>query len=178
MAATLSHPSNLFSGRRSYSARRNALSKEKAQQYGEALYTIQEESGGALQTEVVVERAEPEDSPLHDYFEWTDKIAGHQYRLWQARQLINIIQVEYEETGHTEPAYINVIIPPVEEGDNSHHIYVPAYTALSSTELRAQVLGRAFHDVRYWQQKYEHYSELAGVFSAIDRAEAQWRAKN
>ena len=49
---------------------------------------------GQLAPEVVVDAAKDTDSPLHNYFEWSDDVAGHAYRLDQARQLIRSVKVE------------------------------------------------------------------------------------
>lgn len=50
-------------------------------------------SGGRDTPEDIVEAATPVTSPLHGYFEWDNDIAGHQYRLDQARRLIARVKV-------------------------------------------------------------------------------------
>ena len=42
----------------------------------------------------VVEEAKASSHPLHDYFEWRDKIAGEQFRIDQARALIRSVRIE------------------------------------------------------------------------------------
>lgn len=49
-----------------------------------------------VQASVVVEEAKPKSSPIHDEFEWNDKVAGHQYRLGQARRMIRITPIRME----------------------------------------------------------------------------------
>lgn len=49
---------------------------------------------GFLTPTLVVKEAEPEDNPLHKYFEWNNDIAGHKHRLWQARMLIRTVVIE------------------------------------------------------------------------------------
>lgn len=55
------------------------------------LERIRKESG--LTPAAIVLEAEPEDSPLHPAFQWDDTVAGHEYRLMQARQLTRSVAV-------------------------------------------------------------------------------------
>lgn len=73
----------------------NMESKIKAgvQQVVRELY----EKHGKVETTALIEAAKPKDSPAHAGFEWDNKIAGHQYRLWQARKWIRVITVIREE---------------------------------------------------------------------------------
>jgi|SRR3954469_11086529 hypothetical protein len=48
---------------------------------------------GKLTPQNVVEEASPEGHPLHSHFEWDDSIAGHEFRIIQARQLIRRVTV-------------------------------------------------------------------------------------
>lgn len=57
---------------------------------------------GFLTAEVVVEAATPPTHPLHIEFIWDDKIAGHAYRLDQARALIRRCKVIYRPVDSEE----------------------------------------------------------------------------
>jgi hypothetical protein len=48
---------------------------------------------GRVTPSMVVEAAKPKTAPLHCYFEWNDKKAGHKFRLHQARRLIRVARV-------------------------------------------------------------------------------------
>jgi hypothetical protein len=50
---------------------------------------------GQLTAAAIVEAATPEDHPLHSRFEWDDAVAGHRYRLGQAKQLIRVVRETY-----------------------------------------------------------------------------------
>lgn len=78
-----------------------------AQVVGEEIEAIRQQDGIVL-TEKVVAVAKDKSSPLHSAFEWNNSKAGHQYRLIQARQMINAVEVVYEES--TEPAFVHVQI--------------------------------------------------------------------
>ena len=49
---------------------------------------------GTISPEVIVNEAAKVDNPLHQYFQWDDEKAANNYRLQQARVLINNIEVE------------------------------------------------------------------------------------
>lgn len=51
---------------------------------------------GGLSPELIVEAARPKTHPLHGRFEWNDKIAGHEYRLIQAAEMIRSVKVGYD----------------------------------------------------------------------------------
>jgi hypothetical protein len=69
------------------------------------------EQHNTLTAELVVDTARDESHPLHSRFEWDDEVAGHRYRLHQARQLIRTVRVR--------------VIP--EEGEPGHSVSVRAY---------------------------------------------------
>ena len=52
---------------------------------------IQKDKG--LTPEEIVKVAKPKDNPLHDLFEWDNKIASDQWRLQQARVIVNEVKV-------------------------------------------------------------------------------------
>jgi hypothetical protein len=57
----------------------------------EILRLLHEHQG--VDAELVVAEATPENSPLHQHFEWDDAIGGHQWRLQQARHLLRHIEL-------------------------------------------------------------------------------------
>lgn len=52
---------------------------------------------GKVETLALVEAAKPKDSPAHAGFEWDNKVAGHQYRLWQGRKWLRVVTIVHEE---------------------------------------------------------------------------------
>jgi hypothetical protein len=63
-----------------------------------------------LTAEAVVEESKPKDAVLHPAFEWNDKRAAHEHRLWQARNVIRCVQVITPDRGR-EPIYVHVQRP-------------------------------------------------------------------
>jgi hypothetical protein len=59
-----------------------------------------ETRSGKITPADIIEAARPEDSPIHDCFEWDDTAAAAAWRMEQARDLIRRVKIEiqYEET--------------------------------------------------------------------------------
>lgn len=57
-----------------------------------------ENEQGELTTEVVLKDAKKSSSPLHEYFDWDDKEAAHNWRTEQARRLIRSVRLVIHET--------------------------------------------------------------------------------
>jgi len=103
--------------------------KKDAQKVGEELEKIKEKEN--LTPVSVVERAKNKKSILHKLFEWDDSEAAEQFRLQQARQIVNhvveIVVIRGNEV--EEKAYFNVV---AKEGGNIYEslaevIKVPSY---------------------------------------------------
>jgi hypothetical protein len=82
---------------------------------------------GCLRPTAVVSYARPKRSPLHDEFEWNDKVAGEQFRLQQARRLIRVT-VRRSPTG-VEEKWVHVpseqIDGPTARDDDREGAYKP-----------------------------------------------------
>lgn len=81
-----------------------------------------------LSAERVVENSRPAAHPLHHRFEWNDKVAGHEHRLDQARELIRSVKVVFNTTtiNIKTVAYVHRPDEPKQQG------YVP--TAILQTD--------------------------------------------
>jgi len=67
--------------------------KEAVQQKVNEIYQHQ----GQVTPSALVETAKPKTSPIHNAFEWDNKKAGQEYRLWQARQWIRRVEIIVED---------------------------------------------------------------------------------
>lgn len=135
-----------------------------AQVAGEALANIQKRHNGLLEPEMVVDAARDEKSPLHPHFEWDDAVAAEAHRADQARELVRSLTVDISRSNletKAVRAFVNVDVG----GDQG---YVSTFTAMSSEELRKQVLQRAFNELEAWRARHAELSELARIFAAID----------
>lgn len=134
------------------------------QRAGEALAKLQKGKNDLLEPGDIVAAARDEKSALHPHFEWDDSIAAEAYRCDQARELVRSLTVDISRSNLEERkvrAFVNV-----ETGQERG--YVSTFTALSSEELRKQVLERAFAELEAWRARHAELSELARIFAAID----------
>jgi len=130
--------------------------------YGKELGRIYEEKGVLLPSVVVEEASDPA-SPLHSAFEWDDEKAGHAHRLLQARQLIKTVKIVYTEGGRTQRFY-NVKIHAVDERSQEEldaRGYMGEDKVRSDPYFLNQVKKDALQQLKYWQNKYAHISELS-----------------
>lgn len=138
-----------------------------AQKAGEALVALQKGKNGLLEPEDIVSAARNEQSALHPHFEWDDGVAAEAFRADQARELVRSLTIDVSRSNLEERsvrAFVNV---ETEAGRG----YVSTMTAMSSEELRKQVLRKAFAELEAWRSRHAELSELARIFSAIDETQ-------
>ena len=126
-----------------YSYKSNVRIPVDAQTAGNEISRLRTENEGFFSPAVVVEASRPENAALHDVFEWNDALAAESFRLDQARYVIRSIVVT----------------------SLSH--------AMSSEDLRRQVLARALSELQQFQRKYADFVEFAGIVKAIVEAKAK-----
>jgi len=151
-----------------YSWKDGAAIKVDAQKVGERLEWLEKRHNGLLSAEAVLADAKKKSSPLNKAFEWDDSKAAEQYRLDQARALIRSITVEIKQVKTNPPkpvrAYVNV-------KRNDDRGYAPIHTAMTDSDMRQQVLKRAWRELKTWHDRYKEIEELAAVFSAIEQTQ-------
>ncbi len=125
----------------------------------EALRSL--ESQGKLDPADVVEAARDETSPLHDRFTWDDGEAAHQFRLHEARNLINVCVEMLPGAKESSPVWVSL------RQDRSAGGYRPLVRVLSHAEQRAALLADAIKDMDHFRSKYHMLKELASVFAAM-----------
>jgi hypothetical protein len=130
------------------------------------LKRIAKENGGLLQPETVVEEARPATSPLHSRFTWDNTEAAHQYRIWQARQLIRVTVEVLAGTEETTEVFVSLTTDRERESGG----YRTMVSVLSNRDMRSQLLEDARNDMRLFEEKYAKLTELAEVFSAMKKA--------
>ena len=148
-----------------YAWAKGSHSKLNPQVVGEELERIRSESGGALIAGTVVDQARPDDSPLHDHFEWDDSEAARKHREQQARNMIRGIRVVFaDDDGQETPRrlYLNV---KLEDGPRA---YLTVDQIAGDEHLKIQALRRALAELDSFQQKYRELAPyLQPVFSAM-----------
>ena len=129
------------------------------------LKRIARENDGVLQPEVVVNEARPASSPLHSRFEWDNSVAGQNYRIWQARQLIRVVVEVVAGTDETTNVFVSLSPDRVKDSGG----YRVMTHVLSVAEMRAQMIDDARVEAELFAEKYRRLQELATIFAAIKR---------
>lgn len=123
------------------------------------------ECDGILTAEAVVEAAKDEASALHSQFEWDDSAAAENYRLWQARRLLNVV-VEY--IGPVDsPLKTRVFVSLTTDRNQKNGGYRQTVAVLSDRDQRRQLLADALDEMERFQRKYETLQELSEVIAAM-----------
>lgn len=130
-----------------------------------AVFEALEEEFGSVTAENLLEASKPEDSPTHKLFEWNDTKAANNYRLCQARILINNLRIEIvkDDKSLKVPAYVNVV-----KKEDGTARYQNAPRAFEAVETREIVLERAKNELQMFTIKYATFIEFAKVIDAIN----------
>lgn len=133
---------------------------------GAHLEMLREKFKGEITPEDILADAKNDNSPLHSFFEWSDGVAAHQYRLQQARGLIRSVVAIY--THEDRPAtrmraYVHI-------PDKEPH-YREAGHAMSQKKTRELVLQRAWSEFQQWRKRYESLKEFSDLFEIADEVE-------
>ena len=124
---------------------------------------------GRLKPKILVDESRREDAILHEAFEWDDAIAGEEYRIHQARQIINVVQViPDQENAKPVQAFINVSVQ-AESDEDFERAYLPAQVVADDPEMRSAHLATIKTRLKNLRREYAAFSELSNVWSAIDQ---------
>lgn len=120
-----------------------------------------------LTPQAVVEAARPVASYFHSEFQWDDAIAGENWRIRTARQLIarvTIVIPTRDNINVRVRGYVNLTSDRYDEPQ-----YRETRVVLADPILRAQLIQDALADMRRFETKYSELKELADIFSAMRR---------
>lgn len=146
------------------------LKGSNPQEVGEHLEAIGDGSITNLKPDLVVKAAET-DPVLNPHFEWDDTIAGHRFRLGQARHLISSLRVERLVNDKVER--VNAFVSVRADNEKS-----PSYRSLdvieNSEDLQRALLARALQDLRGWMTRYSMLAHVCDLLRpALNALEAE-----
>lgn len=124
-----------------------------------------DDTDGLIQPERVVEVASDATSPLHRHFEWDDSEAAQEYRLHQARALINRVRIIKVDQG---PRYVNVTIKRVDGGFRRG--YVQTERAVVDPDLYEQVVIDASKGIRAYQIRLQAFTKARKAADLLGKA--------
>jgi hypothetical protein len=125
---------------------------------------------GIVTADAVVDAARNKNSPLHDEFEWDDSVAGHQYRLDQARSLIRevrYISLDVTESVIKTVAYVrDPRLPPKTQG------YVSLQSVSRNKKLAADVVMAELNRCEAALNRANDVATILGIDVKIDEIRA------
>lgn len=116
---------------------------------------------GVLTAETVVAVATPAGHPLHQRFEWNNKVAGHKYRLVQAQELIRsaVIEVVIDEKFEKVRAFVSVPRPKGRSYEPTEEV--------ADDPMTAQIVLREAE--REWRVMRKRYGHLVAFMDMVRR---------
>lgn len=135
-----------------------------------ALRAIEKEAG-MVTPSLVVLKAESPNHPLHRYFTWDDTDAARKHRDWEARTLIQAVNVVFTDSAgdeRTVRAFVNVR-PDADETDDaiSGQGYISVQRAAKSGSYKEQAIQYAHAQLKTWNAKFGTFKEFFTVSKAI-----------
>lgn len=122
----------------------------------------------AITPDAIVARARNKQSPLHGYFEWDEAKAAFAWRKFQARDLVNHLEIVVvrPEGEQRVKAQFSVVRVAAEPPDEDVPEYVSVCAVQNSPVLREQIVRQAAQELRSWTAKYQSVglTEFTPVF--------------
>jgi len=145
------------------------MASNKIKKYLPELKSIANKHGGVLLCENILTYARNPKTKLHDWFNWDDTEAAHQYRLEQARLLLRVT-VELLPRANVEyRAFISLTDDQKRKGGG----YRITADVMSDSNLRGQLLAQAMDELERFQAKYATINELSEIFAAFRRVKSK-----
>ena len=128
----------------------------------EKVYSEITSLGDSFSPADIVEKARDDDTELHKCFTWDDTKAATRWREQEARVLFGNLVVKTTTSGGEE---VNV---RVIESVKARNTYMPTSVVIRSKTDYANLLDRAYRELRAFRTKYSTVTELQELFCEID----------
>lgn len=116
---------------------------------------------GSYIPHVFINEAKDPTHPAHDWFEWDDGKAGHQYRLWQAQRFVGTLRAErIVQTVDRGLVRIRVpsVVSPLETRDKGG-----GYVSTASKVGKQHLCHEAAQALRRWIERYGGVATMVGA---------------
>jgi hypothetical protein len=151
------------------------LSNKVAEEVGPEIHALmQQNEGDELTPDAYLDWAkENPESRSYGQFDWDDTVASRKWRVHQARNIINSIEIKViDERGDVVnvPAFINIVKADEEDG-KCRQLYTSYENILNDEESSSQVVARACRDFLSWRRRYlllRGKLPLADIYDATD----------
>ncbi len=142
----------------------------------EHLQGLYEKNDKRIDPEIVLKDAKKKGSPIHDCFEWDDKIAAHSHRLVTARKIIASVTVVTKKGNKSVIVRSFVNVKTDKNGNfttnpfgHTDSYYVSIADALEDDEIKMYTFEMAMQELGNFKRKYKDLMEFAKLFDFIDK---------
>lgn len=118
---------------------------------------------GSLTPENLLQEAEKKKNILHNFFQWDNEKAAHQFRLQQARMLINDIEVVIISDGEETSVPVYEII---KTDETRSYKSIEKFTEADIEQVRAQ----AIRELNFWKNKLGVYNKFTKAAKKLNEA--------
>ena len=126
-------------------------------------------NNGELRAQDILEYARNNtQSPIHDMFEWDDKIAAEEHRLTQAKTIIRAVYIEEEI--NEKPTIIRAYISKQDVGEKEPGTFITIQAAMEDPIRRGRIIESALLDLKRFTAKYEKYDAFSQCIIAVNTA--------
>jgi hypothetical protein len=146
----------------------------RVEQIKRELTLISARHNGYRSTEVIVDAAKNENSPLHNEFEWDDTEAAHKFRLAQAGALVRRVKFTLIRENE-EDKKINITVQrayqsreSARDKANPDHGYEPIEVIMRNETKRHELVSQVLKELQAYRKRYASFMELKDVWNAID----------
>ena len=134
---------------------------------GEEIAKIRRKKGGELKKKDVWMAHRRKTAPLHNYFEWDDRVCGVEHRNNQASLLLRAVKVEYvDHEGKTR--YIRDSSAVRDYEKKGERVVVETRAALDAEGRRDEILNSCLGGLVAWRTKW---SDLCTCVEALEHIE-------
>lgn len=120
------------------------------------------EIGETATPQQIVLKAQAQETELHKEFEWDNEVAGAEYRIIQARELVRHLVVVEQTISADRPEIRFFFKPEKTQG------YKPTEFIVQRRDEYAELLAQARRELQAFRDKYSRLTELSEVFIAIE----------
>ena len=153
-----------------------SLGQQAAEEVGPEIHALIQESADkeiTPQDYLNWARSNPE-SASHKHFTWEDTVAAKRWRVHEARNIINSVEIKIiDNRGDEEfvPAFLNIVVRDSEDDWTATRVYSPFEVIADDEEKSKQIVERAMRDFMSWRKRYHRFRTLlplADVYDATD----------
>lgn len=127
---------------------------------------------GKVTPEALIEANRQPGSPLYEYFEWDNEIAGAKHRVTQGYYVLRMHCTVYADTREEKilkPVRTMISAKTLQIEDHNVGEYIPIARVMSEQDMRDSYVRGAYRTLIRFQEQYHDIHEFARIYEEIDQ---------